>query len=371
MAVFIDSIIKECMSYVYEFAATSYHTTRKILDLIFNTETSNKPSQKQEAHWSEALFTAVLAVYIYITFELLIKPAVEHTSLYIWLKSLPTICYYTFLTLSTATQITLATSVLLSIGAAIFLRKRRHTEKTLNNKQNEAKKQASEQEKEQLLKKLAADNLFLIAKLQALQQQLKKEQEAKEDKEKRLPLETLLDRLHKQYKLAPLSLRQTNKLAENSIFTGLQTTMSQLLSRAILSLLDQYQAEDHADNSRANQLIDDIREEINTLQAISADYTQCQAQLQTLIVCRDTLQHAQQQHLDDALTCLQQLNDLAENTDTTTSLVQTQLQDHISLLLDNYSNNTNRTADNHTDHSHQPDTYTEEAEEASEACVIC
>ena len=355
------------MGYVYEFAATSYHTTRKVLDLIFNTENSNKPSQEQETHWSERLFTAALAVYIYITFELLIKPAVEHTGVYIWLKSLPTICYYTFLTFSTATQITLATSILLSIGTAIFLRKKRHTEKTLDNKQSEVKKQASEHEQEQLLKKLAADNQFLIKELQSLQQQLKKEQEAKEDKEKRLPLETLLDRLHKQYKLAPLALRQTNKLAENSIFTGLQTTMYQLLSRDIHSLLDQYQTADHADNSRNHQLIDDIRGEINTLQAISADYTQCQAQLQTLVICRDTLQHAQQ-HLDDALACLQQLNDLVESPDATTPSAQTRLQDHISLLLDNHPHNTNRTADDLADLSHELEPFTEEA---SNACAIC
>lgn len=291
----INEPIKEIWSQITGVSSPITSFAQSILSSLFGT---SKPKQHQQKNsfWHTA-YCISLAAFLFFAYELLIKPGIEQTALYLWLKNLPTTCYFLFLTLSWPIKITVGLSILFAIGLALHAKTSRDEEaRTAENQAKNLSEQKQQQHQDDMLK-VTQKTHKLDLTVKKLENELTRTHIQMAGIQRRhaiqLAKKNQLDQIRFQHSLPPLS----PTILKNSEILAEQHTLGKLLTDKIAESLESIPAPQCLISLAAH--IDNIK---NAMAAISTqEKTKAMTHaLDLLNLCHTIVAHIKQRDYPEA-----------------------------------------------------------------------
>ncbi len=264
----ISEPVKELWSHITGLSSPITSFVRTIIGYIFR---ANKPDHKQQPpqknRFLQTIYFVSLGTFLFFAYELLIKPAIEQTALYLWLKNLPTSCYFVFLTFSWPIKIAIGLSILLAIALALNAKATQDHEAMAEEVQAKNLSAQTKKQHDDNIRALVQNHKKLELAVQKLEQDIQNTQtqraEAKRKHALQLTQKTQLDLLRYRLSLPPLP----STVVKNGQILAEQHALGKLLANKIFENLSSPQQRLTVYHTAFSTRIDNIKNEMQILNA--------------------------------------------------------------------------------------------------------
>lgn len=254
----ITEPVKEIWGHITGLSSPITHFARTVSNYLFSSH--NPTHQHQKSNW-QILYYCCLGTFLFLAYELLIKPAIEFTSLYLWLKNLPATCYFTFLTFSWPIKIAVGLSIIFAIGLAFHEKYAQDQETKTAEALTENLSEQSKKQHQDNMDKLTQNGNRLELAVQQLQQDLqgaKNEIQQIQSKHwSQLAQKTQLDQIRHHLNLTPLPALLVKNEED---FLAEQHNLGKILAQKILENLNSQNQVPAIDHALLSTQIDKIKE---------------------------------------------------------------------------------------------------------------